>query len=91
MVQVIAETNQGYINSGVPIRAKLHCAMESDIADGQAADVTLQKFKKSQSSFNLVRRSADATILLVKSFSSAGVCGVNYFNTLASGNMKSGP
>ena len=85
--QVIAETNQGYINSGVPIRAKLHCAMESDIADGEPAEITLQKFKQSQDSLHLVRRSADASILLVNSFSSRGVCGVNYFNTLASGNF----
>ena len=84
--QVIAETNQGYVNSGVPIRVKLHCAVESDIADGEPAEVTLQKFKQSQSSLKQVRRSADSSILLVKSFSSRGVCGVNYFNTLASGD-----
>ena len=84
--QVIAETNQGYINSNIPIRAKLHCVLESDIADGQKADVTLVKFKRSQNSLHQVRRSADASILLVNSFSNSGVCGVNYFNTLGSGN-----
>ena len=83
--QLIAETNEGYINSNIPIRAKLHCAMESDIADGQDASITLVKFKRSQRSLHKVRRSADASILLVNSFSNAGVCGVNYFNTLASG------
>ena len=31
-------------------------------------------------------RSADAAILLVNSFSNTGVCGVNYFNTIRSGN-----
>ena len=31
-------------------------------------------------------RSADAAILLVNSFSNSGVCGVNYFNTIRSGN-----
>ena len=87
--QVIAETNQGYVNSGVPVRVALHCALESDIADGEPAEVTLQKFKQSQANLNQVRRSADSSILLVNSFSSRGVCGVNYFNTLASGNFQS--
>ena len=46
--QVLSETNQGYINSNIPIRAKLHCVIESEIADGQSASVTLAKFKDSQ-------------------------------------------
>ena len=83
---MIAETNQGYINSNIPIRAKIHCILESDIADGLPADVTLAKFKRSQFSLNKVRRSADAAILLVNTFSNSGVCGVNYFNTIFSGN-----
>lgn len=33
-----------------------------------------------------ILRSADAAILLVNSFSNRGVCGVNYFNTIISGN-----
>ena len=31
-------------------------------------------------------RSADAAVLLVSSYSAPGVCGVNYFNTVTSGN-----
>ena len=85
IIQVIAETNQGYINSNIPIRAKLHCALESDIADGQGAETTLVKFKRSQRYLKQVRRSADASILIVNSFSNAGVCGVNYFNTIGYG------
>ena len=84
--QVITETNQGYINSEVPIRAKLHCAVESDISDGLDASTTLEQFKRSQYNLNRVRKSADATILLVNQYSSSGVCGVNYFNTISSGN-----
>ena len=34
--QVIAETNDGYKNSGVPLRVKLHCLLESDIPDGMS-------------------------------------------------------
>ena len=40
--------NEGYINSNIPIRVTLHCVIESEIADGQPADVTLSKFKDSQ-------------------------------------------
>jgi len=34
---------------------------------------------------NDVRQSADATILLVNAFNNAGSCGVNWFNTISSG------
>ena len=54
--QVIAETNQGYINSGIPIRARLHCVIQSDIRDGLPAHVTLAMFKQSQQSLNTLRR-----------------------------------
>ena len=38
-----------------------------------------------QASLNEVRKSADAAILLVNGFSSAGACGVNWFDTISSG------
>ena len=31
-MQVIAETNQGYIHSGVPLRCVLHCALLSEVS-----------------------------------------------------------
>ena len=55
--QVIAETNQGYINSGIPIRARLHCVIQSDIRDGLPAHITLAAFKQSQRSLTALRRS----------------------------------
>ena len=55
--QVIAETNQGYINSGIPIRARLHCVIQSDIRDGLPAHITLAAFKQSQQSLRALRRS----------------------------------
>ena len=55
--QVIAETNQGYINSGIPIRARLHCVIQSDIKDGLPAHITLAAFKQSQQSLTTLRRS----------------------------------
>ena len=54
--QVIAETNQGYINSGIPIRARLHCVIQSDIRDGLPAHITLAAFKQSQRSLTDLRR-----------------------------------
>ena len=29
--QLIAETNEGYANSGIPLRAKLHCIIDSEV------------------------------------------------------------
>jgi len=82
---VIQKTNEGYINSKVPIRARLHCVMESDVDDGLDASTTLTRFKESQDNLDKVRMSADAAILLVKDFSWGSVCGLNYFNTISSG------
>ena len=84
--QVIHKTNQGYINSKVALRVRLHCLVESDIEDGLDATTTLTKFRESQDKTDNVRMSADATILLVKDFSWGSVCGLNYFNTVSSGN-----
>ena len=36
--------------------------------------------------YHCTGRSADAAVLLVSSYSAPGVCGVNYFNTVTSGN-----
>ena len=83
--QVIAETNEGYKNSNIPVRVRLHCVQESDIQDGQDSSAVLQQFSQSQTNFNAVRKSADAAILLVNSFSSPGACGVNWFDTISAG------
>jgi len=83
--QVLAETNEGYKNSDIPVRARLHCVQESTIQDGQDSSLILEQFSKSQSSHAAVRKSADAAILLVNSFSSPGACGVNWFNTISAG------
>ena len=39
----------------------------------------------SQGTLTGVRKSADAAILLVNSYSSAGACGVNWFDTIRTG------
>ena len=79
--QLVAETNEGYINSGVPLRARLHCILESAVPDGLPPAVTLRMFTTSRASLNKLRLSADAAILLVKNFSEGTRnCGVNWFN-----------
>ena len=84
--QLVAETNQGYINSGVPLRARLHCMLESSVPDGLPPAVTLRMFTTSQGSLNKLRNSADAAILLVNNFSEGTRnCGVNWFNAWTRG------
>merc|ERR1712215_302158 len=76
---LIIVTNQGYINSKIPVRVKLHCVVQSDIPDGLDSKTTLNKFEHSEPNRNKLRISADATILLVNQLSD-GNCGINGFN-----------
>ena len=84
--QLVAETNQGYINSDVPLRARLHCILESSVPDGLPPAVTLRMFTTSQANLNKLRNSADVAILLVNNFSEGTKnCGVNWFNAWTRG------
>ena len=79
--QLLAETNQGYVNSRVPLRVRLHCAILSSVPDGLPPVITLKLFTTSQGDLDRVRRSADAAILLVQDYSQGNRnCGVNWFN-----------
>ena len=44
-VQVIAETNQGYINSKVPLRIKAHCTQAADLNDMSDGEAMLTAFR----------------------------------------------
>ena len=80
-------TNKGYINSKVPIRAKLHCAIESNISDGLDVVTTLNRFKKSKTN---LRNSADAAILLVDNYLDGySNCGYGNVKAIASGKTIS--
>ena len=83
--QLVAETNQGYINSGVPLRARLHCILESSVPDGLPPAVTLRMFTTSQANLNKLRNSADVAVLLVNNFGGTKNCGVNWFNAWTRG------
>ena len=76
--QLIATTNQGYINSKIPLRASLHCLEEiTDMSeDDFTHDRDLGHFRKYRGGGNTLRGSADAAVLLVKHID--GICGVGY-------------
>jgi len=78
--QVIAETNQGYINSGIPLRVRSHCIAAATLHDNQFDQFSQYK------PMDELRNSADAAALLVKKFRS---CGVGSFNSFWSGSTFS--
>ena len=91
-VQVIAETNQGYINSGIPLRVRSLCIAAATLPDNPNHITMFNQFRFlivviesfSQIYFSQykpideLRNSADAAALLVKKFRS---CGVGSFNS----------
>ena len=84
---LISETNQGYINSKVPLRVKRHCLEQVLIPDGLDAKVTLTKLQFMRSSIAEILQSADAAVLLVKSIT--GAAGVGFQDVVRYG--KYGP
>ena len=84
--QVLAETNQGYANSGVPLTATRFCIEAATINDIQDTGSFISAFAGMKSSVAALRNSADAAALLSVDFNS---CGVAYLNTISSGNTVS--
>ena len=82
ITQVIAETNQGYANSLVPLRVVKHCSELATINDDASASTTLTNFKNMKGSVSELRGSADAAAILVNNFDS---CGIGYLNVISSG------
>merc|ERR1712198_537301 len=70
--QVIAETNQGYINSKIPVRVKLFCLEETTMHDESQSVTLLNSFRNYKSSTAELRGSADAAALLFIKTSSCG-------------------
>jgi len=83
--QVIAETNQGYINSGIPVRIRSHCIAAATLHDQPHYITMINQFSQYKP-INELRNSADAAALLVKKFDS---CGVAKTDTFESGNTVS--
>ena len=79
---VVAETNQGYINSQVPIRVRKLCTELATINDESSSINVLSNFRNMKSSVAELRDTADAAALLVNDF---GSCGIGYLNVIGSG------
>jgi len=80
--QVVAETNQGYVNSQIPLRVKAFCTEQATVTDDESSSVVLTNFRNMKSSLEELRNSADAAALLVNKFDA---CGRGYLHTYASG------
>jgi hypothetical protein len=86
---VLAETNQGYVNSLVPLTVKLHCIQEATMDDiATSAYDTLSTFATMKGTEKRLRHTADAAVLLVVSMGSR-YCGLAYLNTISSGKTIS--
>jgi hypothetical protein len=84
--QVMQETNQGYINSKVPLRVKALGSELATLNDIRSPSKMLSAFRTMKGTAEALRGSADAAALLVKSFSA---CGIAYMNTIGSGTTVS--
>ena len=92
---LLAETNQGYANSGVPIEMVKFCQEEATAmaqwegAEGIGPVKLRMKFMnhKGIGKFPLVRNSADAAVLLVNTF--PGNCGIAQFGGYKNGRTFS--
>merc|ERR1719412_1825009 len=92
--QIIAETNQGYINSMMPVRIAKFCSEEAsfnDIEDSSDALKAFRAMKKepgmgSNKAVRALRNTADAAALIQYDLSG---CGIAYLDTWDSGNTIS--
>jgi len=84
--QVLAETNQGYINSKIPLTVTKFCIEAATINDMEQSSDLLRAFYNMKSSTAELRNTADAAALLAADFSS---CGRAFTNTIWSGNTLS--
>merc|ERR1711963_1081352 len=81
--QVIAETNEGYENSQIPVRIQKFCTEQATVnEDDTSSSVILTAFRNMKSSLEELRNTADSAVLLTNDLSS---CGRGYLHTYASG------
>ena len=82
--QVVADTNQGYINSKIPLRITLHCMEETTKGESELADLDI--FRRYKGGDNGLRGSADAAALLISRHDR--YCGVGYMPPYAEKDMS---
>jgi len=89
----IDETNQGYINSNVPLRIKLLCTEQTDISEAQSmerpddlSEQQLNEFATMKGSSAATRDTADTAVLLVQN---GYWCGLAPMNSIWNGQTLS--
>jgi len=82
VAQVVADTNQGYINSKIPLRVKAHCIEAANLHDIYNSQDMVHKFSCYKSQKELLN-SADAATLLISNYDN---CGRAFQNTFMVGD-----
>ena len=73
---MIAETNQGYATSGIPLRVRLFCAQKAaDITEVNSMNSMLSKFRFMNHNITELRNTADVAVLLT---SDGDSCSMSY-------------
>jgi len=85
--RVITVTNQGYMNSRVNLRVKLHCIEMATLHDIPNARKLLDDFTVMKGSWERVRGSADAAVLFTDSL--GDVCGIGWVDSMKRGRTFS--
>merc|ERR1719397_715090 len=75
VAQVVAETNQGYINSKIPVRMVAHCIEAAPLNDNPSGSAMIGEFRRMKGTMEALRGSADHAALLVKKYN---ICGNAY-------------
>ena len=81
--QILAETNQGYVNSGVPLEVTKHCIEAADIDEVEDSLKMLEAFRYMKKTIKRLRHSADAAILLTEHMRNS--CGIAFLNQVTTG------
>ena len=82
--QAVAETNQGYANSQIPLVAEVFCTKEARVSDSDNGVQLLEDFSNSLGTVRALRNSADIAILLVKNSNYCGIAST--IHSIPSGN-----
>ena len=82
--QAIAETNQGYANSQIPLVAEVFCTKEARVKDSNNGFQLLEDFSNSLGTVRALRNSADMAILLVNNSNYCGIAST--IHSIPSGN-----
>ena len=80
--QAIAETNQGYLNSEIPLTVSLFCLEAATINDIADTSTFISTFSQMKGTVSDLRNTADAAVLMALNFNS---CGVGYLAQASSG------